>query len=649
MKPREVLFAKKMGVPDTIKERATLFLAERVHAMHARMHQGGRTTHQLRGHSFIMGVIFLCAFILVLVDVTASDTLQAFMTTTSFYTILSRSVIIINVKRLIEYRPIPLIHRRSFLALQAACAYAVMPYIALKFAQQHVGPVGDAVSDNVDEDCAPIQNFFRHKKLVVVINMTANGAVAAIVFLLRQDTLASSIGGLIATLVTTLTLGIGGQVEASGSPGCYLHFSEAFIVGALGGLMLFVVSLTALLPRMLGNDHVALAYIGIWALIPIAFVGNVVLAGTSSFLDPSDLATLRKGKRGLHLMISLALDIGLIVYVVFLYNRRTILANGTLERGTWKRKVERRSAIQTSLILGFGLIVLDVMNGALTLSLLEGDVPQWMAVSPDTKTIPILIVTGICGVASVPLVLLAISSRPRWQRCSRFARARRALNTFPVGVPRSILNPRFHDCFCFQCEAVRGETPTGLAQTVLRVFGRGGPLERVERPTAPGYHRFAVRVPPSPHHDIFKDWKKCYHGTRETTLGKILEHGQLLMPGDVTIDGTPLVVREGHLEDGGVGDQRWIFTSPSVHYAGLPHYASPFFGSDLRRYKVVLECRQFPSSITKQTQTVYPRDGSVYVPARRPFCAAAALADPVERPDPCRPSIRSCQTRRSSG
>ena len=54
-----------------------------------------------------------------------------------------------------------------------------------------------------------------------------------------------------------------------------------------------------------------------------------------------------------------------------------------------------------------------------------------------------------------------------------------------------------------------------------------------------GYCEFRLLVPPRAYAaDMFKEWGVSSHGCPSDVLPSILKEGQLLMPGDLLIDGT---------------------------------------------------------------------------------------------------------------
>ncbi|UJR11394.1 hypothetical protein I4U23_015574 [Adineta vaga] len=66
-----------------------------------------------------------------------------------------------------------------------------------------------------------------------------------------------------------------------------------------------------------------------------------------------------------------------------------------------------------------------------------------------------------------------------------------------------------------------------------------------------------------------------------THLALLVIHRQLLLPDDVTMHGKMLSIREGH-----ISGERYVFTTPSISYAGLDQYAPKTVGAQERRERI---------------------------------------------------------------
>ena len=119
-----------------------------------------------------------------------------------------------------------------------------------------------------------------------------------------------------------------------------------------------------------------------------------------------------------------------------------------------------------------------------------------------------------------------------------------------------------------------------------------------------GWCRFGLAVPP--HMQVlnaFQEWSVSYHGVSSPmVLSSILQCGRLMKAGDKLLDGSTL----NSAKCAGRQDP-WLYTSPTIGYAGLMFYAEPkpfewqgrwFEGS------IVLQCRQRPGSYTTQGETM---------------------------------------------
>lgn len=158
--------------------------------------------------------------------------------------------------------------------------------------------------------------------------------------------------------------------------------------------------------------------------------------------------------------------------------------------------------------------------------------------------------------------------------------------------PTLLSDSRFNRCYCNTCY------PSEAPDT----FDVGGQTYLVPR----GYTRIGVRIEEAyaKHLNIWEKWLNCYHGTSIKSAKSIIEHRQLLLPGEETMDGKKISIREGHIPK-----EIFFFTTPSIHYASHNAYASSYefkSPSDEEYYniKVVLQCKQKPDSFVVQPETV---------------------------------------------
>jgi hypothetical protein len=172
-----------------------------------------------------------------------------------------------------------------------------------------------------------------------------------------------------------------------------------------------------------------------------------------------------------------------------------------------------------------------------------------------------------------------------WVQCKQFKLCQKFLGTAFVDEDTAsvdedtasvddLLTSSSNRCYCKSC----AENDPAVREDA------GGNLFEIPR----GWCGFGVKLPPRAKTlDIFNSWSCSFHGCGVNVLQSILKEGQLLMPGDVLLDGTKLPNRA----TAGSEDRIQVYTSPSYHYSALPIYAStvPFEGKNAR---VMLLCRQ---------------------------------------------------------
>jgi hypothetical protein len=102
--------------------------------------------------------------------------------------------------------------------------------------------------------------------------------------------------------------------------------------------------------------------------------------------------------------------------------------------------------------------------------------------------------------------------------------------------------------------------------------------------------------------DVWNKWSVSFHGVKSVAvLESILDHGGLMKPGDVLLDGTPLKSTKC------AGRQdKVLYTSPTIKYAGLRFYAEPQVWRDggSMRASIAVQCRQNPVTFASQGETM---------------------------------------------
>lgn len=156
--------------------------------------------------------------------------------------------------------------------------------------------------------------------------------------------------------------------------------------------------------------------------------------------------------------------------------------------------------------------------------------------------------------------------------------------------PTNLCNPNYDRRFCNKC----------YSADYQNTYSAGGKIYVVPR----GWTRFGVQMDEAiaNHLNIWEDWAHCFHGTSIQSAISIIEHRQMLLPGEAKLDGKAISIRPGHIPG-----QNFYFTTPTIKYAAHGAYASKYtITSGKRQYniKVVLQCKQQPDSITVQGETV---------------------------------------------
>ena len=225
--------------------------------------------------------------------------------------------------------------------------------------------------------------------------------------------------------------------------------------------------------------------------------------------------------------------------------------------------------ILSVLVLGLGFITLLLGRSIFLLDLVIG----------VTLTLVTLIVQGSA----------IFVERPEYMTCGFYALCEEYLRV--MDVREDALCEHHNKCFCAKCLSAHlgGEPP--------KVHYAGNPSRRYALPN--GWTRFGLKV----NEDMAKrlgmdNWHVSYHGTTPSVLHSIILHSQLLVPGDTTLAGKRLKIREGHLSQ-----QNYVFTSPSLAYASHPLYATPAkWGTQYMQ--VAIECRQAPGTFDVQAETI---------------------------------------------
>ncbi|XP_078583959.1 neuralized-like protein 4 [Branchiostoma floridae x Branchiostoma japonicum] len=185
---------------------------------------------------------------------------------------------------------------------------------------------------------------------------------------------------------------------------------------------------------------------------------------------------------------------------------------------------------------------------------------------------------------ATPLAMAEITA-PTGNICDYWLACRRFKDS--LQIEDSYFNPDEDKCFCKKCHKDRGDRGSYL---------RGNPKKRYALPV--GWCRFGLRVPATfgdSELNVFSNWHRAYHGTKQETVKKILQGSSiLLIPGDVAMGGYELPIRTGHLTPENQPD--WldtiqVFVSPSIVYAGHDLYATTKRFHDVTHSRKVYKAR----------------------------------------------------------
>ncbi|CAM4745832.1 unnamed protein product [Rotaria magnacalcarata] len=117
-----------------------------------------------------------------------------------------------------------------------------------------------------------------------------------------------------------------------------------------------------------------------------------------------------------------------------------------------------------------------------------------------------------------------------------------------------------------------------------------------------GWTRFGVYVDETfaKHHDVWKTWVNCYHGTSIESVKSIVEHRQLLLPRDTTMEG-----------------EQWRIREALDWYAHKYEFKSEK-SKNVYKIQVALQCKQNPDSFIIQSETVGARRRQETICPHRP-------------------------------
>ena len=172
---------------------------------------------------------------------------------------------------------------------------------------------------------------------------------------------------------------------------------------------------------------------------------------------------------------------------------------------------------------------------------------------------------------------------PAERECEYKRRCREFLDSLELDPV--YLNAEHDRCYCPACAAA-----VSMPDVLEQDKAHGSPYE-----VPKGWCGFGLEVPKrafSKELAVFQKWAVSFHGCPSGNVGRILQEGMLMRPGDTLHDGRAL----GNRATVGSHDRMGVYTSPSIKYAELDIYAQPrkWRGGDGRQHTVrtVLQCRQ---------------------------------------------------------
>ncbi|KAI0236390.1 Neuralized-like protein 4 [Lamellibrachia satsuma] len=144
--------------------------------------------------------------------------------------------------------------------------------------------------------------------------------------------------------------------------------------------------------------------------------------------------------------------------------------------------------------------------------------------------------------------------------CSRFQTT--------LGLPEGYLNPQFNRCYCELCHKIRGDEPLGQC---------GDPPREYSLPF--GWCKFGLRLPPKASVlNVLEKWHVAFHGTNVAHIRKILDTGDLILPGDAGMVGSQ--AQASHFDENNKPveqcDIEQVVFSPSIRYAGSHSYTARY-------------------------------------------------------------------------
>ena len=184
--------------------------------------------------------------------------------------------------------------------------------------------------------------------------------------------------------------------------------------------------------------------------------------------------------------------------------------------------------------------------------------------------------------------------------CQREVLCNEFVEKYLLKLHKAYFNPIFDRCYCSTC------SPRLLCQRSIAdyIYTQSHNWYRlglnVDNALAEGQH-------------IWSTWATSYHGTSIDKAISIIEHRQLLIPGDIANDNHPISIVHGT-------KTAYYFTTPCIKYASLETYSrSILFNSIITgesyRVKVIVQLKQKPNSFRIHRGTI-----PYFYPPNPPIC-----------------------------
>ncbi|XP_023215732.1 neuralized-like protein 4 isoform X1 [Centruroides sculpturatus] len=171
--------------------------------------------------------------------------------------------------------------------------------------------------------------------------------------------------------------------------------------------------------------------------------------------------------------------------------------------------------------------------------------------------------------------------------CSRFKSV--------LGLPEGFFLSDQSTCYCETCHKIRGDE---------LYFKRGEPPKEYALPF--GWCRFALKLNPKIESNNMREkWHVAFHGTKVGAVRQILDHGQLISPGEMGLG--PFAKEMVRRVKGKDLDLHQVFLSPTLQYAGNNLFSPQYEFIEPKTRKVVYAKAAFQVYVRPGSYTVGPQ------------------------------------------